>query len=104
MEAKINKLMLIFAVLGVLVCVAVGAWAINDSQGRYLGLICFGLCALIVGVVARAFVISVKRVSAEGLERGDGRRFKWADLKEVNDLAYTGRGLHETKLRFKEGG
>ena len=103
MEAKINKVTLIFAILGVIVCVAVGAWALTDPLGRSVAIFCFGFFALIVGLGARAIIISVKRVSAEGLERGDGRRFKWADLKEVKDFGYRGHGVRETKLRFKEG-
>jgi hypothetical protein len=114
MEAKINKVALILAVLGVILSASVGAWALSvdpgfnsrggNSQERNLALLCFGCCALIVVIYAWGFVRTVKRLSPEGVERRDGSKFKWADLKEVRDTAVRGRGLGSTQLRFRDGG
>lgn len=87
-------------------CVAVGAWALIFLQLRFVSILSLGGGVWLVGIVARAIITSVKRVSAEGLERGDGHRFKWADLMEVKDVVHrgnTGSAVWETKLRFKDG-
>jgi hypothetical protein len=105
MEAKLNKLALIFAVLGVILSAYVGAWALSINPPEHNAvLLFFGLCALIVVVYAWGFVRTVKRLSPDGVERRDGSKFKWADLKEVRDTAVRGRGLASTQLRFRDGG
>ena len=116
MEAKLNKLALMFAVLGVIFFGSFGVWALSIDPGynsrggggnspeRNLALLMFGACAVIVVLYAWGFVRAVKRLTPEGVERRNGRKFKWADLQEVKDTAVRGRGLASTQLRFRDGG
>ena len=105
MEAKINKVTLALGCLGAVLLVGVGAWAFygNDSQGRNLGILCFGILTVLVVIVVSGIILNVKRVSSEGLQRRDGRGFNWADLEEVKDIVIRGRGVSRTVFRFKGG-
>src|SRR6185503_5009323 len=92
LEVKLSKLPLILAILLGLFFVPFGL--INLVNGILKGfeivpvgiglmlLITFGL---VVWLVRRGQVRSVKYFSDEGLERNDGRKFLWADLNRVVD-------------------
>ena len=71
-----------------------------------IGLACLTLFGVVVWLVVRGHRRSVRRFSAEGLVRNDGRSIAWAELYQVVDRVRTRYGrkyLWRTEIHFTNG-
>ena len=114
LEVKLSKLPLILAILLGLFFVPLGLVSVTTGLLKgfevvpvgigFMLLITFGV---IVWLIRRGQVRSVKYFSDEGLVRNDGRRFAWADLSLVVDqvrIRPSGRKtIWRTEVQFKNG-
>ncbi|HMF56538.1 MAG TPA: hypothetical protein VK619_09355 [Pyrinomonadaceae bacterium] len=73
-----------------------------------IGFVLLVLYGVIVWLVRRGYVMTVKYFSDEGLVRNDGRSFAWAELSRVVDQIRFNRvsnikGIWRTEIQFKNG-
>jgi len=114
LEVKASKLPLILAILLGLFFVPLGLVSVITGLLKgfevvplgigFMMLIAFGV---IIWLIRRGHVRSVKYFSDEGLGRNDGQSFAWADLRGVVDQVRIrpsgGKTIWRTEIQFKNG-
>lgn len=116
LEVKTSKLQFILAVLLGLFFVPLSLFnLINGIMNGFeivplgIGIMGLAVFAVIIWLVRRGYVKSVKYFSDEGLVRNDGRAFKWADLSRVvnqirrSPASPSRMALWRTEIQFKNG-
>jgi hypothetical protein len=113
LEVKVSKLPFVLSILLGLffVPMGVGMLVSGVSKGNIvplsLGFMLLVLFAVVLLLVRRGLVRSVKYFSEEGLVRNDGRTFSWAELLRVEDQVRVGsagrKTIWRTEVQFKNG-
>lgn len=72
-----------------------------------VGLMCLMMFGVIVWLIRRAHMKSVKYLSEQGLVRNDGRSFSWTELSRVVDQVrvrpYGRKTIWRTEIQFRNG-
>lgn len=114
LEVKTGKLQFVLAVLLGLFFVPMGFGLLYSSVSKgfatvplMIGLMSLAVFSAVMWLILRGYRKSVKRFTAEGLTRNDGRSFAWTDLSAVVDKIRTtprGRFVWRIEVRFNKGG
>lgn len=113
LEVKTSKLQFVLTILLGLFFVPMGFGILYSSIVKgyaaaqsFIGLMSLSVYGLVLWLVFRGFRKSVKRFTAEGLTRNDGRSFSWKNLHSVvNKIRTTPRGrfIWRIEIRFNNG-